>query len=527
MKSNIKYMLKNWFLWDKESIIYFFIRVPALVLQPIITAYIPKAMIDCIEEGVPVNRLVLVIALLSLLLTFTIWMDPFMQELIRGGARIVRMRYAVMAFQKNLCTDYVNIESLEKREQQKRAEDFYSGSVSFVGVITSAALIYKIDVLMIIIILLTCVCEFFILKAINKKQKDTLDSKAKSITKFSYFYLLSKDTKAAKDVKLYSFEDYFIKALAQSLYQIEKISAKFTHQCAAFTATRALLNLIREAVSYAYLVFLVTSGKIGVSDFIFYFGIITGFSNWIMSLVSSHTSIEMNCKDCQAYRDYIENDDEKTSGEHIALSEINKIELKNVSFKYPAADKETLKNIDITFSKGENIAVVGENGAGKTTLIKLICGLYKTTDGKILINGIDADDFSKESYFDLFSVIFQDFYFLPMTIDFSGGEKQRLLLTKAIYKDAPVLILDEPTAALDPIAENELYLKYNELTKGKISFFISHRLSSTRFCDKILFIKDGSIAECGTHEELMAQKGRYYRMYQIQSHYYKEQGVEL
>lgn len=590
MKSNIKYMLKNWFLWDKESIIYFFIRVPALVLQPIITAYIPKAMIDCIEEGVPVNRLVLVIALLSLLLTFTIWMDPFMQELIRGGARIVRMRYAVMAFQKNLCTDYVNIESLEKREQQKRAEDFYSGRysgganfidrlnqfcVSFVGVITSAALIYKIDVLMIIIILLTCVCEFFILKAINKKQKDTLDSKAKSITKFSYFYLLSKDTKAAKDVKLYSFEDYFIKALAQSLYQIEKISAKFTHQCAAFTATRALLNLIREAVSYAYLVFLVTSGKIGVSDFIFYFGIITGFSNWIMSLVSSHTSIEMNCKDCQAYRDYIENDDEKTSGEHIALSEINKIELKNVSFKYPAADKETLKNIDITFSKGENIAVVGENGAGKTTLIKLICGLYKTTDGKILINGIDADDFSKESYFDLFSVIFQDFYFLPMTIaqniavstnydknklfsafeqagildkinslpdkensmmdrnvyknavDFSGGEKQRLLLTKAIYKDAPVLILDEPTAALDPIAENELYLKYNELTKGKISFFISHRLSSTRFCDKILFIKDGSIAECGTHEELMAQKGRYYRMYQIQSHYYKEQGVEL
>ena len=590
MKSNIKYMLKNWFLWDKESIIYFFIRVPALVLQPIITAYIPKAMIDCIEEGVPVNRLVLVIALLSLLLTFTIWMDPFMQELIRGGARIVRMRYAVMAFQKNLCTDYVNIESLEKREQQKRAEDFYSGRysgganfidrlnqfcVSFVGVITSAALIYKIDVLMIIIILLTCVCEFFILKAINKKQKDTLDSKAKSITKFSYFYLLSKDTKAAKDVKLYSFEDYFIKALAQSLYQIEKISAKFTHQCAAFTATRALLNLIREAVSYAYLVFLVTSGKIGVSDFIFYFGIITGFSNWIMSLVSSHTSIEMNCKDCQAYRDYIENDDEKTSGEHIALSEINKIELKNVSFKYPAADKETLKNIDITFSKGENIAVVGENGAGKTTLIKLICGLYKTTDGKILINGIDADDFSKESYFDLFSVIFQDFYFLPMTIaqniavstnydknklfsafeqagildkinslpdkensmmdrnvyknavDFSSGEKQRLLLTKAIYKDAPVLILDEPTAALDPIAENELYLKYNELTKGKISFFISHRLSSTRFCDKILFIKDGSIAECGTHEELMAQKGRYYRMYQIQSHYYKEQGVEL
>lgn len=127
MKDNLKYMLKNWIEWDRKSLIYFIIRVPALVLQPIITAYIPKAMIDCIEQGVTTERLILVVALLSLLLTLTIWMDPFMQELVRGGARIVRMRYAVMAFRKNLSTDYVNIENLEKREIQKRAEDFYSG----------------------------------------------------------------------------------------------------------------------------------------------------------------------------------------------------------------------------------------------------------------------------------------------------------------------------------------------------------------------------------------------------------------
>ena len=112
-------------------------------------------------------------------------------------------------------------------------------------------------------------------------------------------------------------------------------------------------------------------------------------------------------------------------------------------------------------------------------------------------------------------------------VDFSGGEKQKLLLSKAVYKDAPILVLDEPTAALDPIAENELYLKYNELTKNKLSFFISHRLSSTRFCDRILFLSDGKIAEEGTHEELMAKKGKYYKMYQIQSYYYKEQEASV
>lgn len=590
MKDNFKYMIKNWIKWDKKSLIYFIIRVPALVFQPIVTAYIPKAMIDCIEQGATIERLVMVIALLSLLLTFTIWMDPFMSELIRGGARIVRMRYAVMAFNKNLNTSYANIENLEKREIQKRAEDFYnarySGGANFIdklnqfcvcvlGVITSSVLIYKINVIMILLIIATCAGEFFILRAINMKTKENHDDLSKFRTKFSYFYKVSKDTDAAKDVQLYGFSDYFVKALADTLYQIEKTVAKFTHQSVSFNAYRALLNLVREAVAYAYLIYLVTKGQLTISDFIFYFGIITGFSNWVMNLVSSYINIEMDCKECQAYRDYIEDDSDADFGEDIKIQSIDSIELKNVSFKYPLAESNTIKNISLTFNKGENIAIVGENGSGKTTLIKLICGLYKITDGEILINGINADRFSRNSYFDLFSAIFQDYYFLPMTIaqnisaelnpdmnkllsafekagilekinsltdkensmmdkgvynnavDFSGGEKQKLLLAKAVYKNAPVLILDEPTAALDPIAENELYLKYNELTKDKLSFFISHRLSSTRFCDRILFVSNGQIIEQGSHEELMALKGAYYKMYQIQSYYYKEQGVNI
>lgn len=590
MKQNFRYMIKNWISWDKKSLIYFFIRVPALVLQPIITAYIPKAIIDCINEGVTTKRLITVIALLSLLLTLTIWMDPFMNELIQGGARIVRMRYAVMAFEKNLKTDYVNIENLEKREIQKRAENFYSGRwsggqnfinncnffcVAVVGVITSSALILKIDAFMILVILATCIGQFFILRIINKNIKENMDKRYKFRTKFDYFYKNSKNTAAAKDVRLYGFQDYFIKALADSLYSIEKTIAKYTRQCAAFDAITALLNLIREAVAYAYLVYLVTKGKITVSDFVFYFGIITGFSNWVVNLVFSYSRIEQCCNECAAYREYIESEDNSDKGKEFTSKEISTIEFKNVCFKYPSAENDTLKNINVKFSGNENIAIVGENGAGKTTLIKLLCGLYEPTDGEILTNGESTADISKSSLFDLFSAIFQDYYFLPMTIaenltaeinydnnrlwqafekagiadkinslkdkekslmdkavyknavDFSGGEKQKLLLAKAVYKNAPVLILDEPTAALDPIAENELYLKYNELTQNKLSFFISHRLSSTRFCDRILFISDGRIAEEGTHKELMELKGGYYKMYQLQSYYYKEQGVAV
>lgn len=588
MKDNFKYMLSNWLKWDKKSLKFFFLWVPALVLQPLVTAYIPKAMIDAIDNGVTVGDMTVIVALLSLLLTLTIWLDPFMKELVRGGARIVRMRYAVAAFRKTLTTDYVNIESFEGREKQKRAEAFYNARFSsgadfveqcahflvcVIGVIASSVLLYKVNYFIILLILLTCVCEFFLLKILKTKQSETTDNYSKLSGKFEYFYKLSKNAEASKDIKLYGFSDYLVKTAADFIYQIEHINAKYTKQSAAISGVRALLNLVRELVAYAYLTYLVLKNRLSVSEFIFCFGIITGFSNWIMNLVFSFMEISRCCTDCALYREFVEESVSEGKPE-VDFGEVRSIEFSNVFFTYPASDTETIRNMSFKVNKGENIAIVGENGAGKTTAIKLLCGLYYPSEGDILINGRSSKEFSSDSYFDLFSAVFQDYCFMPMTIaenitaeqsydkerlfaafdkagitdkinslsekentlmvkdvyknaaDFSGGEKQKLLLAKAIYKNAPVLILDEPTAALDPIAENELYLKYNEMTSGKISFFISHRLSSTRFCDRILLVKDGKIAESGTHDELMALKGLYYRMYQVQSYYYKENGGE-
>lgn len=589
MRENVKYMLTNWLKWDKRSLIYFLIRVPALVLQPIVTAYIPKAMIDCIDKGATVGRLTLVVGLLSVLVVLTTWLAPFMQELLNGSARIIRMRYAVLAFRKNLNTDYTNIENPEGREKNKRAMEFYrsyySGSADFldssnqfcvciVGVIASLMLIYKINFIMILVILATCVCEFFLLKFLNKKEKKTKDERSSVFVRFDYYYNLCRDFSAAKDIRLYGFTDYFMSAVARIIYDLEQINQKFMRQNIKVGGTRALLNLLRELVAYAYLTYLVCRGRLSVSDFIFYFGIITGFSNWILNAVYQYSNLERCCNDCAAFREFVESTEKSENKPNVNFDSVDSIEFKNVSFTYPSAEKSTINNMSFKVNKGENIAVVGENGAGKTTAVKLLCGLYYPTSGDILVNGKSSLDFSSDSYFNLFSAVFQDYYFMPMTIaenisatsnydkaklyaafekagiadkintlpdkeksymikdvhkdavDFSGGEKQKLLLAKAIYKNAPVLILDEPTAALDPIAENELYLKYNEMTSGKISFFISHRLSSTRFCDRILFIKDGKIAESGTHEELMALKGSYYRMYQVQSYYYKENGGE-
>ena len=271
------------------------------------------------------------------------------------------------------------------------------------------------------------------------------------------------------------------------------------------------------------------------------------------------------------YFEIVNTEDEMTYGDKVLdLSGGFDIEFKDVSFKYPGAENYALKNVNLKIKNGEHLAVVGRNGSGKTTFIKLMCRLYDVTDGEILLNGANIKEYTKDSIINLYSVVFQDFKIFSVSlkdnvcinadfesdrffaclenanikdraeclpnkentylykdlnkngVEISGGEAQKLALARALYKDAPVVILDEPTAALDPIAENEIYSRFNSFVQNKTAIYISHRLSSCAFCDKIAVFDKSRLVESGTHKELLSSDGRYAELWNAQAKYYVE-----
>ncbi|MBN2604646.1 MAG: ABC transporter ATP-binding protein [Bacilli bacterium] len=451
---------------------------------------------------------------------------------------------------------------------------------SVVGILLYSTYIVTINYTIILVLIGMTFMNIVLNVYARKYEKRTTGELNTYRTKLKYYQDEANKLSNAKDIKIYKLEKWFYQGikLFTKKFSTTVMKQKFRYSLANFSDS--VFAVIRNLIAYTILVSMVLDGIISVAEFTFMIGIVIGFAVWLNQLSSSYGRLKEASLRIDCFREYMALDDaiNLDDGESVEplLHQTLSIEFKNVSFTYPGSEKPTIRNLNLKINPGEKIALVGINGAGKTTLVKLLTGLYNPTQGEILINGIPIKLFSRYEYYQLFGVIFQDINILPFSIamnisgkteedtDFgkvnrvikeaglaekissldkkehtnltqviddagimlSGGENQKMMLARALYKDAPILVLDEPTAALDPLAEQSLYLKYNSLTKDKTSMFISHRLASTQFCTKIIYLEDGAILESGSHQELMKNKGQYFEMFEIQSQYYKENKKE-
>ncbi len=394
--------------------------------------------------------------------------------------------------------------------------------------------------------------------------------------KSAYIIESMKEIQYAKEIRVNNLSGWLCKKLQEHLdsevYPLKKKSEKENRRLNMFTT---ITGILQECVVYFILAYRVIFAGMSIGDFSMYMTSIQNFTDSITGVFWNYSRLIIMSRFAREFRYCIELEKniKKQGIEHLedhGSSEDLKIEFRNVSFTYPDTDKVILKNISIAIEPRQSLSIVGVNGAGKTTFVKLLCRLYEPTAGEILINGIPIQNIPLDEYYDLLGVVFQDFKLFSFSvrenvcldtegddskltkcieksgladkigtlpnkyntminkefddfgIEFSGGEGQKLAIARALYKEAPLIILDEPTSALDPIAEYEIYNRFHQLTDGKSTIYISHRLSSTRFTDKIAVFSDGELCEYGNHDELMQiENGVYKNMFEMQAQYYR------
>ena len=426
----------------------------------------------------------------------------------------------------------------------------------------------------IILSLINCYAQDYGMKYYESVRKESAELNSK------YYCIRGNmgNTSMAKDVRMFDMDNWLSKLRDNIIGKITDFNIKKGKVTSCVEKIGFLISMLCDMTVYIYLINKAVQGSITAGEFVMYFGAVAGFSSFVGNIIHDMLELGNAAKKADDIRKYFDLPDEQMDdGEGTKELKIPlEIEFRDVSFSYKNddEDRENVKifeHFNLKINSGEKIALVGVNGAGKTTLVKLLTGMYEPDEGCILINGIDRNRFARSEFYKLFSVVFQEYFILPFKIsenvylkravdaddekvldalekaglkqyfdsrnitperyitksmhkngiELSGGQNQRLLLARALYKDAPVLVLDEPTAALDPIAESEIYNSYVKYTDKKTAIFISHRFASTRFSDRIIMLEKGKVIEQGTHEELMQMNGRYAQMFEVQSSYYE------
>ena len=444
--------------------------------------------------------------------------------------------------------------------------------VNIVVIFLSAAIVFQYTFLPLILVIVNVSFNAFFESRLNRIKMDQIQQLA--ITDRAYHYLLHglSDIKFGKDIRLFNAKEMMLGRVDEFNDEQSKINKTHARKAQKYVMGSKINLAVTAALIYLMLALMVIEKRIGIGDFAMLSAAVTTICSSINLVLKQILELRKFCEYSDKFIRYVEgNVYEEKGNKELDLSDGIKIEFKNVSFKYPGSKEYALKNIDATIKSGEHWSVVGLNGAGKSTFIKLLCRLYECTEGEILVNNVNIMNYDYSQYMKILSVVFQDFCLLNFSIkenlicdspdkvsddklmnlikevglkekvdslslglmtpvfryydqngfEPSGGEQQKIAMARALYKDAPVLILDEPTAALDPVAEKEIYEQFNSMVKNKTAIFISHRLASCRFCDKLLVFKDGEIVERGTHDSLVKRVGGLYaNMYRTQEKMY-------
>ena len=386
----------------------------------------------------------------------------------------------------------------------------------------------------------------------------------------SYFLGACVDVKNGKDIRIYKMQEMLHGIYQKILRFINEAFKEYADKSSEQEAIIAFVTQLFGGCVFIYVGMAVLNGNISVGNMLLYTGAITSMTTSFNQLIGKYNGVAYRFEYLGNFEEFINSKSMHYDGTLPVEKRDDynfEFEFKNVSFKYPNTENYVLKNVNLKFNVNKRFAVVGQNGAGKTTLIKLLCRLYEPTEGEILLNGINIEKYDYEEYTSVFSVVFQDFKLFPLPldeniaadsevdekrclkvleqvglkekvlnwkdkqktrlyknlgdgIDISGGEAQKIAIARALYKDAPFVIMDEPTAALDPIAESEIYENFNEMIHDKTAIFISHRMSSCKFCDEIIVFQDGVVVQQGAHEELLEQDGLYQELWNAQAQYY-------